>query len=207
MRSTTLALGSAALAAALALSSPASASVERSFDHPKGGLSAPTDLHSTSGCLDKDAFIWPFDNPDGTSAMFVEVSLFDTCAGQPLVDHFGFTDLAPAAFTIDGKLTSASLTVTVPMQDGLSDRFPATDPLSIDLAWTGTGRQYNDQIRYAGGHSEGVTVVNHDHETCRDAALSGTVTDASTDWAQGTAADARLCQQIGGSLFLFIEKQ
>ena len=204
MRLTTLATALTA-AAALACAAPAAA-VERFFDHPKGGLSAPTDLHSTSGCLDKDAFVWPFDNPDGTSTMFVEVSLFDTCADEPVQDHWGFVDLAADDFQINAKLTSASLTVTVPMHDGLIDGSPATDPLRIDLAWTGTGRQYSDNIRYANGHTDGVTLVNHDHETCRDAAVSGTVSDAATDWAQGTNRDARLCQQIGGSLFLSIDK-
>jgi hypothetical protein len=204
MRRTTLATALTA-AAALALSSPAGA-VERSFDHPKGGLSAPTDLHSTAGCLEKDVFVWPFDNPDGTSAMFVEVSLFDTCANEPVVDHWGFTDLATDDFRIDSQLKSAWLGVVVPMHDGLVDGSPATDPLTLDLAWTGVGRLYRDQIRYANGHADGVTVVNHDHETCRDATVSGTVTNATTDWAQGTASDARLCQQVGGSMFLFIEK-
>ena len=87
------------------------------------------------------------------------------------------------------------------MNDALDPAFGATDPLAIDLTWTGSGRIRRENIRYVNGHTDGVTVVNHDHEACRDASVSGSV-DGAADFA---AIDTRLCRQIGGSLFLFIE--
>ena len=46
-----------------------------------------------------------------------------------------------------------------------------------------------------------MTVINHDHEMCRDASVSGTVGGAG---GYGVV-DSRLCRQVAGSLFLFIE--
>jgi hypothetical protein len=175
------------------------------FDHPKGGLSAPTDIHSTVGCIDRDAFVWPMQNPDGARSVFVEVSQYDHCADQVLLDHVGSSNaLTAGELAMTRDLTTASLTATIPMGDALVDGLPATDPVTVDLSWTGSGRLHRELVRYESSHSDGVTVVNHDHEACRDATVSGTLASASIDYADG-GADARLCRQIGGSLFLFIE--
>jgi hypothetical protein len=36
--------------------------------------------------------------------------------------------------------------------------------------------------------------------------MSGTASDGSADYAAGTTAEAQICEQIAGSLFLFIER-
>jgi hypothetical protein len=184
--------------AALALVPSTAAAAPTFFDHPKGGLSAPTNLHTGAGCIDQDTFVWPLQNPDGARAVFAEVTEYDHCADQVLLDHVGRIDaLTPAELSIASDLTSASLTATIPMNDALDEAFPPADPLTLDLSWTGGGRQHRSNLLYENGHHDGITVINHDHEACRDATVAGAPT--------GTVADARLCRQLGGSLFLFIE--
>lgn len=188
--------------AALALAPSTASAAPLFFSHPKGDLSAPTELHATSGCIDRDAFVWPMLHLDGTRSAVVEITRYDHCADQVLLDHVGFSDaLTPAQLSIASDLSSASLSATIPANDALAGGFPATDPIAVDLSWAGSGRQHSDNILYENGHADGVTLINHDHEMCRDAAVSGTV-----DGAGGyTAVDSRVCRQIGGSLFLFIE--
>lgn len=187
---------------AFALLPSTAAAAPTFFDHPKGGLSAPTHLHATSGCVDRDAFIWPMQNPDGTRVAFAEISRYDHCADQVLLDHVGMSDsLTPSELSIAGDLTSASFAATIPMNDALDEAFPATDPVTVDLRWTGSGRQHRENVLYENGHTDGVTVINHNHQTCRDASVSGTI-DGTFDY---TGVDALLCRQIAGSLFLFIE--
>jgi hypothetical protein len=192
--------------AALALVPSTAAAAPTLFDHPKGSLSTPTNLHTSAGCVDRDTFVWPMQNPDGTRSVLAEVTEYDHCGDQVLLDHVGFTDtLTRAELAIASDLTSASLVATIPMNDALDEAFPPTDPLAVDLSWTGIGRQDRTNVLYENGHHDGLTVINHDHETCRDATVSGTVSDGSTDYAAGAVVDSRLCRQIGGSLFLFIE--
>jgi hypothetical protein len=184
-----------------------SAAPTRFFDHPKGGLRAPTDLRSTTGCIDQDLFVLPFQDPDGSRAVFTEVTRYDHCAGQVVLDHFGDSEaLTQNELSIASDLSSASLSVTVPMYDALDPNLPATDPLTLDLSWTASSGPYTENILYGNGHREGITLVNHDHENCRDATVSGTASDGSADYAAGTTAEAQICEQIAGSLFLFIER-
>jgi hypothetical protein len=184
-----------------------SAAPTRFFDHPKGTLRATADLRSTTGCIDQDLFVFPFVDPDGARAVFTEITRYDHCADQVVLDHFGDSEgLASNQLSIASDLSSASLSVTVPMYDGLDPNLPATDPLTLDLSWTASSAQYKENILYGNGHREGVTLVNHDHENCRDAGVSGTASDGSADYAAGTTAEAQICEQIAGSLFLFIER-
>lgn len=197
------------MAAALALL-PATAQAApptRFFDHPKGTLRAPTDLVSTSGCVDQDLFVFPFQDPQGTRDVFAEITRYDHCADHVLLDHFGDSEaLTPNELSIASDLSSASLSVTIPMYDGLDPNLPATDPLTVDLSWTASGGPHKENILYGNGHGDGITLVNHDHENCRDATVSGTASDASADYVTGTTAESQLCEQIAGSLFLFIER-
>jgi hypothetical protein len=184
--------------AALALVPSTAVAAPTFFDHPKGALNVPTTLHSEAGCVDHDTFVWPMQDPDGSRVVVAEVTDYDHCAGQLLLDRVGFSDtLTAAQLSIASDLTSASLTATIPMNDALDETFPPADPLSVDLAWTGAGDLHPSNILYENGHRDGITVINHDHETCRDATVSGT--------PSATVADAQLCRQIAGSLFLFIE--
>ena len=199
-----LAAAAAAVALSLACATPASASVERFFDHPKGMLSVPTELHSSSGCVQRAVTVFPFVNPDGGRSVWTEVDAYDSCADQPVLARFGRADLAPDDVAIGDDLTSASLTVTVPAFDGLADGFPPTDPIEIDLRWIGSGRIHESLTRYADGQLEGATIVNHDHEACRDATVAGSVVSGGVDYAAGATADTLICRQTAGSLFLFV---
>jgi hypothetical protein len=195
--------------AALALlpSTGLAAPPTRLFDHPKGGLSVPTDLTVTAGCVDQDLFVLPLQNPDGTRAVFAEVTRYDHCADEVVLDHFGDSQtLTSSDLSVAGDLGSASLTATIPMRDGLDPTFPATDPLTVDLSWTASSAPYNENIVYDNGHGEGITLINHNHETCRDATVTGTAGDGVSDYAAGATAESQICEQIAGSLFLFIEK-
>jgi hypothetical protein len=188
--------------AALALVPSTASAAPLFLDHPKGDLSAPTELHATAGCIDRDAFVWPMLHLDGTRSVVIEITRYDHCADEVLLDHVGFSDaLTPAQLSIASDLSSASLSATIPANDVLDDSFPATDPIAVDLSWTASGRQYSDNVLYENGHADGITLINHDHETCRDASVSGTV-DGAGDYA---VVDSRVCRQIGGSLFLYIE--
>jgi hypothetical protein len=195
--------------AALALlsSSAAADAPTRFFGHPKGGLHAPTDLRASAGCVDQDLFLFPIQNPDGTRAVFAEITRYDHCADQVVLDHFGDSEtLTSNELSVASDLSSASLTATIPMYDGLDPSFPATDPLTLDLSWIASTGPYNENIVYANGHRDGITLVNHDHETCRDATVSGTAGDGVNDYAAGATAESQICRQIAGSLFLFIER-
>jgi hypothetical protein len=184
-----------------------SAAPTRFFDHPKGALRAPTDLRSTAGCIDQDLFVFPVQDPDGTRAVFAEITRYDHCADQLVLDHFGDSQaLTPNELSIASDLSGASLSATVPMYDALAPSFPATDALTVDLSWTASSGPYRENILYGNGHREGITLVNHDHERCRDATASGTASDGSADYAAGATAEAQICEQIAGSLFLFIER-
>jgi hypothetical protein len=196
-----------AVAAALSLASPAaaSASVERFFDHPKGTLVAPTEFSSIDGCTDTGGIVFPFLDPGGAGSVFVEVGVFDVCRNELLSDRFGFADLDAGDLEISADLTAADLSVTVPASDGIAAGFPATDPIMIDLHWTGTGPLARSLTRYEDGQFEGATVVNHDHETCRDATVAGTVVSGETDYMAAASADTRICVQTAGSLFLFVD--
>ena len=200
---------------ALALVPSPAAAAPTFFAHPKGGLSAPTELRATSGCIDRGAFMWPMQNPDGTRAVFAEITQYDHCAvliAEDITSRFLnvvslFNGTIPLiaiqmqALKIGDSVTLIFTTVMDELNDALDASFPATDPLTLDLSWTGSGRQYSDNVLYENGHSDGVTVINHDHEMCRDASVSGTV-----DGAGGyDVVDSRLCRQVAGSLFLFIE--
>jgi hypothetical protein len=201
-----LAPAAAAVAAALSLACPAgaSASVERIFDHPKGTLAAPAEFSSIDGCLDTGGSVFPFQNPDGTRSIFVEVGVYDLCADELLSDRFGFADLAPAEFTVSSDLSSAALDATVPAYDGLAAGAPPTDPIAIDVEWTATSPIRRWIARFEDGQFEGATIVNHDKESCRDAAVAGTVVSSGTDYMDGADAAARICRQTAGSLFLYV---
>jgi hypothetical protein len=182
-------------------SAPASAdSPIRLFDHPKGDLSAFTELQSTSGCIDRDTLLFPVVHYDGTKEADIEVTEYDHCADQVLSDHVSISGQPDLSITDD--LTSASLQETIPTFDALDPAFPQIGTLTVDLVWQAGGPLYTDTILYDNGHSGAVTLVNHDHELCRDATLAGTLGGETV----GNVVRARLCRQIGGSLFLFIEK-
>jgi hypothetical protein len=184
-----------------------SAAPTRFFAHPKGDLRVPTDLRSTTGCVDQDLFVFPMQDPDGTRAVFAEITRYDHCVDQLVFDHFGDSQaLTSNELSIASDLSSASLSVTIPMYDALDQSFPATDPLTVDLSWIGSSGPYKENILYGNGHRQGITLVNHDHESCRDATVSGTASDGSADYAAGATAEAQICEQLAGSLFLFIER-
>jgi hypothetical protein len=195
----------AVTALSLALPAGASATVDRDFFHPKGTIAAPTEFSSVSGCLDTGGFIFPFQDPGGAGSVFVEVGVFDVCADQLVSDRFGFTDLTPGDLTMAPDLTAAELTTTVPAFDGVAAGAPPTDPIVIDARWVGSGTIRRSLTRYQDGQFDGATIVNHDHEACRDAAAEGSVTSGGTDYMSGATADAQLCLQTAGSLFLHIE--
>jgi hypothetical protein len=201
-----LAPAAAAVAAALSLACPvgASASVERTIDHPKGTLGAPMEFSSIDGCIDTGGVVFPFQDPDGASSVFVEVGVFDVCAGELLSDRFGFADLAADELTVSSDLTSAGLDVTVPAYDGVVEGAPPTDPIAIDVQWTATSAIRRWIARFEDGQLEGATIVNHDKEECRNAGVAGTVGSSAVDYLDGADADARICRQTAGRLFLFI---
>ena len=185
----------------LAIAAPAAAAPPtRFFGHPKGDRSAITELQSTSGCVDHHTFVWPVQHTDGFTQADFEITDYDHCTDQILSDQVGISDQPD--LTIASDLSSASLHETVPVFDGLDESFPQIGTMTVDLAWVASGPAYRDNVLYNQGRLGMATLVNHDHELCRDAEVSGTIGGASLD----PVLQTRICQQIAGSLFLYIEK-
>lgn len=206
--------GLVTVALMLVLSAPAGATVFKGVPGGplSGNLDAVAQWNSTNGCLDRSIQVMANKNPDGLFAG-INFEVWDHCNNVPVVERFGGTEVSPAEFQMDQDRTLASLHATIPTYDFLNwDPESGADPpqlpsIDVDLDWTGIGRlKPPAMIRYGVGHDDNLTIVNLDHETCRAATVSGSVVDEGdgTDYAQDPLVDNRLCQQVAGSMFLFV---
>ncbi|HKR98226.1 MAG TPA: hypothetical protein VJU79_01805 [Candidatus Dormibacteraeota bacterium] len=137
-------------------------------------------------------------------------SLHSGCAVSP---HSAGDDCAALGdFKIDEDRTTASLDASVPLYDRLSNSDPApqVSTLDINTDWTGVGKLRSEMIHYQlgkmpVGDSEAI-VINLDHESCRDASLTGAISEdgGATNYLDGATTESHLCEQIPGSLFLYV---
>jgi hypothetical protein len=108
----------------------------------------------------------PISGPFALAAIFE----FDICTQQVLRDIFGFT--SDVTFQANrNKLTEASLQATIPAVDNLSG---AEVPVTVDLAWSGTGVLVSQSNRFR--LKTPSTLTNQWFKGIfRDAAASGSV--------------------------------
>jgi hypothetical protein len=142
-----------------------------------------------------------FDSSDGCIYTSVNIELGENmlyslgihqrnvCSGQFLLEAYGFQSLSKSELRYSGNLKSATWVSTVHVEDferGLSfDVF-------ADLTWTGTGtiQTYHEHYNYSPYPGCHINLLIK--EGFRDARVSGTISDGTTNFTPELASSGRL---------------
>jgi hypothetical protein len=155
-----------------------------------------------SGCIVTDVFVagqqvraknTPV--PNGASAS-VEVTEFDQCTSTALVDASGQASLAAGAFTVDSKLTAASLMASVPVTDIFTSN---TFTVDLAVAWTGTGPAVTSKS-HVQQKTAGFKIIDNFHGTRREATTNGTVSQGGTPLVSGDALFGEMISANEGTI-------
>ncbi len=169
----------------MALAVPARAAGSETLHVKFQGHTAQAEFSSINGCVQTVVYVLATDGrfktdpggPEAASGGEVYVSQEDVCTQTQLVDAFGFADLAPDDFQIDGQFTAATLTATIEVSDSTSG---TSFPVHVSVSWTGFGDTFSQDNRF---HlkAPGSKVNFHMDGTFRQATASGTVSDGTTN--------------------------
>lgn len=166
------------------------------------GETAQAFFTRTEGCIVTSVFLAAtqgrFQSPPGPgnsqSNAFAGISQYNTCTTTPVMSAFGSRPLPTGAFEVTGRLESATLNTVIRMQN-----FPSgtTLDLSVALTWTGSG-ELSHGTNHSHLNSPGLNINNHSSGFSRPAVASGTVSDGSTNHAQGPSAFATIQKTQSG---------
>lgn len=149
-----------------------------------------------SGCVSTDVYVFGVDGrvkyqpgrPEAQSFAGLFVSRYDYCTDTLLLAADGYATLSEDALLIDRQLDSATLTATIDAYDYVSG---ATLPLTIDLAWTGSGDTYRIKDHFQ-IKAPGFKLNARFDGTFREGQASGTVSDGTTNYTPEPAVFASL---------------
>src|SRR5215468_8994713 len=190
------ALRGLALAAAATTKSAAGATVALSSDR-----SASADYRSIDGCVQKDLNIQVTEGTTGgggslvrSTQLFLFIDRFDNCSGTLLYSLFVSQQIPAGNFSISPDGDGATLHTVVTGTEEVSGN-PVT--LAIDAHWTGTGLVLSNRdhrILIFGRPA----LIQRGAETVRDAAVSASVSDGTTEFVEGSPFQAQLRLDRGG---------
>jgi hypothetical protein len=131
-----------------------------------------------------------------TSNAYVYLERYDTCTGTTLLFAEGLP--TPAQIAIDNHLTSGSIAATIDAYDHVSG---VTKSVDVDVAWTGTGDLVDATDRYK-ENGPGYKVIFSSKGAGRDATATGSVSEGTTEYIQGSSTFARLNESKGGQVVI-----
>jgi len=116
------------------------------------GDNAYADFYSSAGCISDYITVWAGESvtkdgpgkPAANSVVGIQISGYDSCAGQSFFGY-GYANLSPDAFNVQGPLKSATLNAVVQLCCDLNG---ASFPATINLTWTGTGAISQNKTSY-----------------------------------------------------------
>lgn len=217
LRSLALAFAAAALTA-LAIGSAAQAATQFKLIGAGQDRQAFAAFDSTSGCIDTSVVVvgingksagFTMDTGGGHTsgpASFIDVSQYDHCAGQPVLDAGTPCCGGPlpagdsVAFAAARDDSSATLDARLTVVDSLSG---ASIPLTAHLAWTATGPLERDSFSEVPPGGGLPIEVAHGEITHRPAIATGTVTDGATNYTPDPSTEADISSTIS-SVFVHI---
>jgi hypothetical protein len=169
------------------------------------GDTADAYFSSFDGCVYTEMYVFASDginqSPPGPAGVSSGTDLwiyqYDSCNDIQLRDAYGFAWLAGPDFQVSGKLGSAALNATVNVYDYVTDSF---FDVYVNLTWTGVGATFR-QSSNSHYDSPGCKVHNRFRGTFRSAAVSGTVSDGVTNFAQGSSGGS-IASVKSGDLFI-----
>jgi hypothetical protein len=185
----------------------------------RGTLNAVSDSVAPVGlCGSREVTLAATQNTDGSKFFDAAVATYD-CGGTLTSLHDGCADLPNApddgcsaltALQINEDRTAGSAEVTgMPLYDVTNgfDNAPQVSTFDADVAWAGFGKLQTQMFHYSLGTKNpyNAVIINIDHERCRNAGLSGTISeDGGANYLDGATTTGQLCEQIPGSTFLFV---
>jgi hypothetical protein len=136
-------------------------------------------LVSPGSCVHNEVHVDAFQNTvqkQTTSGANVFIGQMNWCTNAQIL--FASGSIYNPDFLIDKELLSASLNTTIYVFDNVSGN---TFPVSVNLAWTSNSAiGHENQTFYY--HTRGFTENSHVNADFRDANVSGTVTDGTTNF-------------------------
>jgi len=134
----------------------------------------------------------------GSTSTFAAVSVYqiDSCSGN-LFSAYGEAFLGDG-FQIDRSLTSATLNVTIPVFDDVSQNWFDAD---VNLVWTGTGDLSRGTF-HSHSKSPGCVINQRWSGYSRPAQAFGAVSIGSTNFTPDPSAGAGLNSTKSGDLFI-----
>ena len=130
------------------------------------------------------------------SDAYVFLERYDACTETQLLYAEGWP--TPAQITIDNQLTTGSIVATIDAYDFVSG---STTSVGVNVTWTGTGdlTRSSDRVQESG---PGYKVIFSSKGSGRDAIATGSVSDGTTEYIQGSSAFARLNDSKGGQVVI-----
>jgi hypothetical protein len=109
------------------------------------GSTAEASFRSTDGCIQTGAYVSASEvrsNPSQSTA-YIYVYQYDNCTGVGYHAADGSATLPPGAFTIDSRLTTASLVTSIPVYDYITG---VSGTVTANLSWAGSGELYSNRF-------------------------------------------------------------
>jgi hypothetical protein len=189
-------LAAASITFALGTVAPAPARAADIFTLDGGALVALFNSVDVSGCVSTSVLVDagentqqnPPANPQPTSAngAFVSIFQFNNCTFDFLFGS-GFNDTS-VTVAVGGALKTGSLSGSMQVC-GADSSGPLCFPISIDLAWIGTGDldRLNEVTQYKSGNT---VIVVHSNAMARSATSQGAVSSGSTNFTPSASTTA-----------------
>ena len=136
-------------------------------------------LVSPGSCVHNEVHVDAFQNTvqkQTTSGANVFIGQMNWCTNEQIL--FANGSISNVTFQIDKTLLSASLNTIITVYDNVSN---TTFPVSVNLTWTSDSAiGHENQTLY--NHTKGITENSHVNADFRDATVSGTVSDGTTNF-------------------------
>lgn len=191
--------------AVAALAAPAGAAGADTYHYGFKGRTAEARFVSIEGCVATEAFVHAVDGrvkydagrPEAESSVFVGLTSYDVCTNVPLGFSVGFREDLGDALQID-RLDGATLDTTVTMTRMLTGE---TFAMTVQLQWTGFGETLKAREHIMLDYP-GFRVNARESGTSRPAAVSGVLSDGTTDHAATPWASGLLNSINDGAVFV-----
>jgi hypothetical protein len=152
------------------------------------GNTAVASFYSTAGCISAGAYLSATEdrsNPSQSTA-YIFAYRNDECAGVQTHAVVGSATLPPGAFTIDSRLTTASLVTSIPVDDHITG---VSGTVTANLSWAGFGelssQRYTSQTR-----TPSYLLTQTYSGTFRDSSVTGSLSDGTFEYAGTEAASS-----------------
>lgn len=138
----------------------------------------------------------PTASKDYSSFAFVAIYQYDECNNQDLLAGSGIVSLTGSEFQVAGNLNSATLNVTVPIMDSVSN---SSFDVTVSITWTAVGDRIHDTTHFNSKLGKCHFSRRTNGET-QFAQASGSISDGVTNFAVGTSQGAAIYVTKAGEL-------